>query len=351
MRTLIATLAVLLFSAPAAAQQWRDDDLGEAIVEGVASHDHIWLLGSSGAVVRFDRQTGERQVVATGARDMLRDDGRLWVLTRLEGAANYEVHDLRSDQNPEPNGPRIYLDPSEVGGGNPVGIVAWPGQTRPAILTQGALFVPVTEGWEQRRLAASLSQRGHIAMTDGDMIYVGYNLGEWGGGLRRIDPADGAIAFVRDQSDRPCRGVLNPECSPIVGVFHDRDNTDCVLVGTGISHLGSSRGDVYRVCGSKISGVFTTPTPARRDQWSLGPQPWPLHNFIEAPGGWIGISRGRYFRSKDGSVAEHPLPIFSPWSGIRISEEQDGVLFIVSACCWGSENNPLYGSLALPIMP
>lgn len=44
------------------------------------------------------------------------------------------------------------------------------------------------------------------------------------------------------------------------------------------------------------------------------------------------------------------MPEFRDWSGLRISDEQDGVLLVVSACCSGSADNPtLYRAIAIPV--
>ena len=80
-------------------------------------------------------------------------------------------------------------------------------------------------------------------------------------------------------------------------------------------------------------------------------QPWPLHGFAETDDGWIGISRDRYFRNRNGNVTEHAMPMFQGWSGIQISAESENVLFVVSSCCWGTEAGELYSTIAIPVRP
>lgn len=356
MRALIAFLIVVSFAAPATAQDWRDVELGHGIREGVATREHIWLLGSTGKVVRFVRRTGEREAVAENVRDIAADNGRLWALVQADDTASYSLRDLRGPEQPSGQQParthRLYLHPSETSEGEAIGLLVWPGSDRPAVLARRALVTPTADGWKRWRLAATLSPGAQIATPDGRSVYVGYNLGEWGGGLRRIEVSSGAVAFVTEAGDDLCGGQINPACDPVVGVFADRDRPDCVVVGAGISHMGLSRGDVYRVCGDAITSLFSTPIPLERDNWMMGPQPWPLHGLFGTADGWIGVSRDRYFRSRGDIVEEHPMPVFNDWAGVRISDEQDGVLFLVSACCWGSSANPtLYSTLAMPILP
>ena len=357
MRLLIASLLVLFTLAgrsEAMPRDWRDVDLGQAIIEGVADREHIWLRGSTRKVVRFVRATGERTVVAEDVVDLLPDDGRLWLLGQRTGTNLYYVVDLLDPVSAaglgssQRRGDR-QLHPDELQEGQVLGLITWPGLERPAIVYQRGVL-PLSTGLRRQRFAASLSPHARLAAVDESSIYAGYNLGEWGGGLRRVDVTTGAIAFVSEQSEDLCGGALNPACDPIVGLFPDRARPGCVIIGSGISHLGLSKGHVYRVCGPNIEPIFSTPTPTVKDRWMMVPQPWPLDGLFEMPFGWIGTSRDRYFRSDRGHVEEKPMPEFRDWAGLRISDEQNGVLFVVSACCWGSSENPtLYRAIAIPI--
>lgn len=357
MRSLIASLLAMFMLAgrgEAVASDWRDADLGHAIIEGVADRDHIWLRGATGKVVRFERATGERAIIAEDVVDLLPDNGRLWLLGQRGGTDLYYVVNLLdpisaaglgSDQR---RGDR-QLHPGEQHEGQVLGLVTWPGLERPAIVYQRGIL-PLSEGLRRQQFAASLDPYARLAAVDQSGIYAGYNLGEWGGGLRRVNAAAGTISFVTEEGEKICEGTLNPACDPVVGLFADPERPGCLIVGSGISHMGLSKGRVYRVCNSSIELVFSTPTPAVKDQWMMVPQPWPLDGLFEITNGWIGTSRDRYFRSHDGLVEERPMPQFRDWAGLRISDEQDGVLFIVASCCWGSGENPtLYRAIAVPI--
>ena len=356
MRHLLSFLLVVLMAARADAtpRDWRDADLGQTIVEGVADAEDIWLRGGTGKVVRFSRSTGDRLTIAENVIDLLFDHGRLWALARRGETSNYYVVDLLDPDSATVTGSERrpgdrYLRPGEDGEGHVLGLAIWPGLDRPVIVTQRGLL-PLDSGIARQSFAAALGPYGYTAAANERSLYVGYNRGEWGGGLRHVDLRSGAISFVASEEENPCEGVLGPTCAPVVGLFPDRQTPDCLIVGSGISHLGSSRGEVYRVCDSDIEIVFATPTPAVGDRWMMGPQPWPLDGLFEVAGGWIGTSRDRYFRSYGVRVEERPMPTFRNWAGLEISDEQDGVLFLVSACCWGSADNPtLYRAIAVPV--
>lgn len=357
MRSLIVSLLILLAlaaRAEAMPRDWRDADLGQAIIEGVADRDHIWLRGSTRKVVRFVRATGERTVVAEDVVDLLPDNGRLWLLGQRSGTNQYYVVNLLDPVSAagvgsaQRRGDR-QLHPGEEAEGQVLGLVSWPGLNLPSIVTQRGIL-PLSQGLRRQHFAGSLSPHARLAAVDERSVYAGYNRGEWGGGLRRVDIPTGSISFVTEEGDNLCDGALNPACEPIVGLFRDPARPGCVIVGSGISHLGLSKGQVYRVCGSVIEPVFSTPTPLAGDQWMMGRQPWPLDGLFETPDGWIGVSRDRYFRSHRGRVEEMPMPQFRDWAGLLISDEQNGVLFVVSACCWGSAENPtLYRAMVITV--
>ncbi len=357
MRSLIACLLFLLILAgrsEAMPRNWQDADLGQAIVEGVADREYIWLRGSTRKVVRFERTTGQRTVIAEDVVDLLSDNGRLWLLGQRSGTSFYYVVNLADATSASGLGPTQrrgdrLLHPGDHAEGQVLGLVTWPGLERPTIVYQRGLL-PLASGLKRQTFAASLGANGRLAATDGQSIYAGYNRGEWGGGLRRVELPGGTVSFVTENGEGLCEGALNPACDPIVGLFPDRARPGCVTVGAGISHLGLSKGDVYRVCGSSLEPVFTTPTPEVGDKWMMGQQPWPLDGLFEVQDGWVGTSRDRYFRSYRDRVEERTMPEFHDWAGLRISEELDGFLMVVASCCWGSADDPtLYRAMAIAI--
>lgn len=340
MRVLLTLLCSLILASPAAAREILWPDLGQRIIEGVATSEFIWLRGIEGKVVRFDRATGERTIVATDVRDMVADGSRLWVLAGGTGGIG-TLQDIRAAQ-PEPI--RIGVDDR----------IHWTLVRRqgdvPAILKPDEFVIRTgDERWSRTSLPASLRGVSSAVVTAAGDLYVGFNRGEWGGGVRRVQ-TDGTISLVGREGEAPCEGDLNPACEPVVGLYLDPGAPDCAIAGTGLSHLGLSTGRLYRLCQGAVEPIWQTPVATQPDRWMMGAQRWPLDGLVETPDGWIGLSRDRYFRSRDGQVQEYPMPVFQDWSGIRISEDEDGVLFIVSACCWGSVENPtLYSTLAIPV--
>ena len=70
----VIVLAALFLPLAARADGWSEPDLGESIRQGAADRQFIRLIVGTGALVRFDRSTGERAVLTTDARTLLVDE-------------------------------------------------------------------------------------------------------------------------------------------------------------------------------------------------------------------------------------------------------------------------------------
>lgn len=346
---LVTGLLALLLAGPAAGQQgrdserrstltWSDPDLGMALMEGAATREHIWIRGHSGRVARFDRQTGARTVVAEEVVDLLPDAPHLWALIALTENESV-VRDLRQPDLAER---RISFQGSAV--------ALFATESGPGVLTTTRALIPSENRWFRRLLAGAVDRHAHVSARTGDDLFVGYNRGEWGGGLRRIDLSTGAVFIVREPGTDICGGRLDPECSPVVGIVPDRQGADCVLVGASLAHLGGRYGEVLRVCGDVVSPVFAAALPVVPGSiGSLPGQTWPFDNLVATERGWLAVGQNRFARSADGSVTMNDIPPLRPWAGLQISDPVDGVIFVEAACCWGSVNIVQYRMMAIPV--
>lgn len=350
MRLIVFILLVaFMMAGPSAGQErtdegrrgvrtWTDPDLGHALVEGVATAEALWIRGSSGKVVRLDRQTGERMIVAEGAVDILPDGLHLWVLVTLNPNDHF-VSDLRQ---PELAPRRVHFDGSAI--------ALFATEAGAGVLTDTTALLPAPNGWSRVRLAGRLDPYAHVSAWTNDALFVGYDKGEWGGGLRRVDLPAGAVSIVREDADGLCKGRLNPECSPVVGIVSDPERADCVLVGASLSHMSSRLGEVLRVCGASIEPVFSDPLPVVPDGFTLPGQTWPFDSLVAARDGWIAVGQDRFARSRRGVVSVADVPPLRAWAGLQVSDPVDEVIFVEAACCWGSTNFIQYRVIALPMV-
>jgi hypothetical protein len=321
-----------------ARRAWTDPDLGGAIVEGIGKGNDLWLRGASKKVVRFDRRTGERVVAASDAIDVMADGQHLWALVALNANESL-VRDLLDTDLPER---RIYFE------GSPISLFSTP--EGPGVLTTTTVLIPSGQGFTRLRLAASLEPYAHVSPLTGNVLFVGYNKGEWGGGLRRVDVSTGTVSIVKETSDQLCGGRLNPECAPIVGIIPDAANADCVLVGASLAHLNGRYGEVLRVCDDKITPVFSAPLPVVPNSLINRPgQTWPFTGLVETFNGWVAVGQERFARARGAAATMGEVPILRPWAGLQISDPVDGIIFVEAACCWGSDTSVQYQVVAIPL--
>jgi hypothetical protein len=97
-----------------------------------------------------------------------------------------------------------------------------------------------------------------------DALWLGFNSGEWGGGLRRISRSDGTVQTVeRNRTGELCGGPLNSACDPVNGIIAAPWNPACIVVAIGLVHM-MAHGRIVEVCGNSVRRLYFKP---------LDPQP------------------------------------------------------------------------------
>jgi hypothetical protein len=175
------------------------------------------------------------------------------------------------------------------------------------------------------RLSGTLSG-GLISSTYGtsDQFFVGFNAGEWGGGLRRIDRRNGNITVVeRNSSGELCGGPLNTACDPVNGISAEPWKPDCIVAAIGLVHF-EPRGRIVEVCGNQVQRLYyksygDKPSPNR----SKDDEPFSTVAFFgltrEGDTLWaVGID-GIYGIGPGGTAHITPLPHFKDVGGIAVN--------------------------------
>jgi hypothetical protein len=95
-----------------------------------------------------------------------------------------------------------------------------------------------------------------LATTTVDATWLGYNIGEWGGGLKRIDHASGHVSTVSaNHSGGLCGGPLNTGCDPVNAMIVSPRNPRCIVAAIGLIHM-SSHGRIIEVCGDHVRRIY-----------------------------------------------------------------------------------------------
>ena len=329
---LLAVLASPAWAQSGGARDSGDPDLGLFIREGAADEHHLWLLGQTGSVVQIDRQTGERSVVARDVTDILAEQGRVWALVayqRPEWAERLpgDMAGLQDLRRPDAELVTIYSV------GEPVALFAM-GLDRPGVLTGEAVLTPEDEQWSRTWLAAAIPGFATAAYDGEDTVYVGYNLGEWGGGLRRIDLATGSIQFVSATA-----AGQRLKSASIIALAPDHGRPGCIIVVEGLQHLSLRRGSVSRLCGDHVEELLvrerSMALPVEGDAGGID-------GFVVSDDGWIVVHGDGYTRIQGDRLEVHDAPpLDQSLGGLRMSRETDGLVFIARPSDSASERPPL----------
>jgi hypothetical protein len=95
-----------------------------------------------------------------------------------------------------------------------------------------------------------------LAVSNG--VLVGRDVGEWGGGLSRIDPATGVATAIEHREDWACGGLLNSRCHP-VHALAPSPRPGCIVAAVGLYHLMMSDGRLVEVCGDEVRELYAEP--------------------------------------------------------------------------------------------
>jgi hypothetical protein len=154
----------------------------------------MWIQDGDPAVITGDRR-----------------GGKFWTLRRWSHSAWTAIAKVAT------NGDQL------VGVGSFEGVVT--------LLTSRRLIDIV--GGDQRSLVVAWPKGQRLAGVSSiyvtrDSVLVGFNIGEWGGGLRRIDRKTGQnSAIERKAPGEPCGGLLNPDCDPVSGIATEPWKVGC----------------------------------------------------------------------------------------------------------------------------
>ena len=173
------------------------------------------------------------------------------------------------------------------------------------------------------------------ALINGNMIWVGFNVGEWGGGLRQISRADGKIETVENnRSGDICGGPLNTGCDPVTGIVASPSSPSCVIAAIGLVHF-MSHGRIVEICGEVVRRRYFKPI-----------DPQPPHGTLDegepsSTVAFFGLARssgsvwalgidGLYHFDGSSPPQFRPLPKFENRGGYRVSFEVPGVVLVMT---------------------
>lgn len=230
----------------------------------------------------------------------------------------------------------------------------------PVLIGRAAAFIKAGDGtdWQKVEFDRTISDQlrdgdtSTLISSDGKIAFVGINLGEWGGGLVKVDLATGKVSRPEKRGPDLCDGPLNSDCDPVTGIVPDPDDNRCVLASIGLSHL-LMHGRVLRVCPEGISVELTRPLerPSQVIERSLrgaatGDSNSAMNTeaffaLIETSDGSIwAISPFAAYRKEGAKWSRHALPDLKQRGSLEVSDELPGIVLLSS---WRNARNSLSG--------
>ena len=230
----------------------------------------------------------------------------------------------------------------------------------PVLIGRTAAFIKAggSTDWKKVEFDRTISDQlrdgdtSTLISSDGMTAFVGINLGEWGGGLVKVDLATGRVSRPDKRGPDLCDGPLNSDCDPVTGIVPDSDDERCVIASIGLSHM-LMHGRVLRVCPEGISVELSRPLerPSQGIERSIrgaatGASISAMNTeaffaLIETSDGSIwAISPYAAYRKEDAKWSRHALPDLKQRGSLEVSEELPGIVLLSS---WRNARNSLSG--------
>jgi len=345
------TALLLLFLTPAVCAyagsprpqtEHTDKGLNDRIAEGISLQDRLWLRGvlvsrkdSSGALISLGLADNSREVhFQRGVLAMSKEGNSLWVLRQpAPGIGEFVLSVWKNDrfEDVEKFNSNAKDKPFALQNADHKLILFSPEKIRILSLDNNR--------WEMLPLKGKLRnglQKTTTATGNGKAVYIGFNTGEWGGGLQRVDLATGQVADVqRRDTKQLCAGPLNKDCDPVTALVPDPRNADCIFAAVGLVHM-MSEGRILRICRDEVSTFFE-----KTEKYSFGDKEitmtQPIFGLAVSSDGslWAISPESLYRLGPDGNEREKfALPKPATVSGVHLSRGLQGMIVVWTDANW-----------------
>ncbi len=243
------TLVALALSCVSALGQIFHDDPSQLIDQAIISDGRIYAV-SNGALSSFALDgSDERDFGVSNVLDVEAHLGEVWI-ARWATPDEHDTTILVQRWNGQEfeQTPPLSL---------PEGFVTLAASDHGLLLLSNTTIYHLRNWtWQPKPLSAPLPWHNGVSHAQVEsVLYIGFDNGEWGGGLRRIDINTGDVREIEKHGDYSCDGPLDSGCSPVTSLIQDPRRPSCVLAAVGIRHF-LERGAVMQVCGDLVHSAY-----------------------------------------------------------------------------------------------
>jgi hypothetical protein len=201
------------------------------------------------------------------------------------------------------------------------------------VLTSKRIMEFVGNSWKSVDLSVPLPS-ALVTTIVSDSIFVGFNAGEWGGGLKRINRTSGEVSIVeKNISGELCGGPLNTECDPVNAVAVHPWKENCAIAAVGLVHMWVPRGRIIEICGSEMQVLYSK-------AYLVANRSLPTGGFT-AEVAFYGLARrgdtlvaagmdGLYFIERSGEARIAATPVFKEFNGVKVSFDLPDVVLVLT---------------------
>ena len=294
----------------------------------IFSDGKLWLLSDRGALTTIDpgRKAATTETAPGKVVDLCRGAAGPVVLAQGAAAGTWTLKRLVAGN---------WQDAGTIAGGGEALVAMTCRGDRVTLLTARRLIDVSPAGQKAVMLKGEVGRvLVNATLYDaGDVLFVGINAGEWGGGLRRIVRATGKVSQIERRGSDPCEGPLSAVCEPVNGIAAMPGRPDCIVVAVGLVHFVSS-GSLVRVCGDEITPIYWKPYTIER--WAgydpQAPKPNETVAFFglsDTPAGiWAVGLDGLYSIGERDAVSFRKMPEFETIDGISVSFAMPDVVLV-----------------------
>jgi len=168
-----------------------------------------------------------------------------------------------------------------------------------------------------------------------DELFLGFNAGEWGGGMASVDRGTGTAAIIQcNAGGGLCEGPLNTDCDPVNGIAADPWKSGCVIVAIGLVHM-EMHGRLVTVCGGGVERLYYKPCEKQySNAVNSDGEPFCTIGFFglaaAGEGLWAVGGDGLYHVEQHGVVKLQPNPQFTDIGGVRVSFQVPGLVLVLT---------------------
>lgn len=345
---IVAPLTTSIWSSGEPAAAGAEEQLAPMVVRAVFTDGRLWLLHVGGLLASMRPDDGEPEAVqgAGNVADMCLLSGHLMIVEQ----------DDRS---------RRWLTQSRTGSTWRSALaVPTGGETLIAVNCDGERMMPITN----RRLIEVAGAETHSTplsepfeiMADGppatstshaddNAVWIGFNVGEWGGGLVSINRRTGRVEWIeRNHSGEICGGPLNRACDPVNGIVASPWRASCVVAAIGLVHM-MSHGRIIQICGTDVQRLYFKPLDPQPPNLILDegepPSTVAFYGLARRDDSLWSVGIDGLYRFSGNRVAFRPLPRFQTRGAYLVSFDIPGVTLVMTG---SNQRTAMSGSV--PVM-